>query len=141
MTKAVGQASSCPGGDSNQRRHQHRSKVIPLHDPIRFTCRYVLNFVVFSSPHLMIVQHISYGVQCFQNSGMKISCNFQTAVVAVVRSLLLNSYEYRSQMARVLQFSTLCIARGLHTNTLLLSTNCLYRNHDFVQEKRLSTLM
>jgi len=73
MTKPVGQASRSAGGDSNQRRHQHRSKLIPLHGPIRFLCKYVLNFVLFSSPHLMIVSHIPYGVKCFQNSGMKIS--------------------------------------------------------------------
>lgn len=66
--------------------------------------------------------------------------NFQTAVVVVVRSLLLNGYEFRSQMARVLQFCTLCIARGLHTNILLLGGNYLYHNQYFVREKRLSTL-
>jgi hypothetical protein len=46
--------------------------------------------------------------------------NFQTAVVAVVRSRLLSSYEFRSQMARVLQFSTLCKPCGLQTNIFLL---------------------
>ena len=66
--------------------------------------------------------------------------NFQTVVVATVHLLLPNIYEFRSQMARVLQFCTLRIPRGLHTNILLLDTNCLYHNHYFVREKLLSTL-
>jgi len=41
MTKAVGQASRCPGGDSNQRRHQYRSK------SCRFTARSDLYARVF----------------------------------------------------------------------------------------------
>lgn len=40
--------------------------------------------------------------------------HFQTAVVADVRSLP-NGYEFRSQMARVLHFSTLCIPPDLRT--------------------------
>ena len=76
MTKAVGQASRCPGGDSNQRRHQYRSK------SYRFTARSDLYARVFwisqyFLPHNLWLCHtflMAYNAFKIQGWKFKSSC-------------------------------------------------------------------